>query len=187
MKCGLFKDPRDKYGHIGSGNGIRIRGFGGRGCGAELGDHVTSLKTYCSATPQKQPVATRAGNQQILKWCMSYITASTYLLVCELSKVKGKQDHTTCYRQVHLCIIQNWEHPNILCSPYKTAGHLNTDIPIKHHSLIELCIDKRTIQRILWIYCFELSFESFCNIACMPRAHHSKIETSRHDALKENK
>ena len=37
MKCGLFNDPFDYYGHIGSGNGDRLHRFAGERCGGGLG------------------------------------------------------------------------------------------------------------------------------------------------------
>ena len=37
MKCGLFNDPVDNYGHIGSGNGDRLHRFWGTDRGSGLG------------------------------------------------------------------------------------------------------------------------------------------------------
>ena len=46
MKCGLFNDPFDYYGHIGSRNGDRVYKFAGEWCGGWVGDETMKDDTF---------------------------------------------------------------------------------------------------------------------------------------------
>ena len=46
MKCGLFNDPFDYYGHIGSGNGNRLHKLLGNGRGGWVGSETMKDDTF---------------------------------------------------------------------------------------------------------------------------------------------
>ena len=106
MKCGLFNDPFDYYGHIGSGNGNRLhKHFGERPWGvgwvgdetkkddtflrsarnpwtAMSGTWTTNLQIYSSARYRRaNPTPTRNSGQNLLPITLLH-TASKFAIRC---------------------------------------------------------------------------------------------------------
>ena len=67
MKCGLFNDPFDYYGHIGSGNGNRLHKLLGNGRGGWIGSETMKDDTFLRSArnPRTAMSGTRTTNLQI--------------------------------------------------------------------------------------------------------------------------